>query len=136
MATTNNNDDLLDEAKKLAAIVAETEIGESILAKVKDSASELLHEIEAKSEAIGLGSVVERAVNIAVNQDEKVTSRDLNQDKMVVGDVQMMAQSEINAQAAAARAAMEAEVTKAATAQMDQMNQSVDHDSQSTQSSV
>ena len=115
--TTNNNDDLLDEAKKLAAIIAETEIGESILTKIKDSASGLLHEVEAKADAVGLGSVLDMAVNKA----EKAVGVDLNQDGMKGSNVvntaeanndQVMTQAEIDAQANAARMAMESATVK------------------------
>ena len=115
--TTDNNDDLLGEAKKLAAIIAETEIGQSILDKVKVSATELLHDIEAKADAVGLGS----ALDMAVNKAEKAVDVDLNQDGMKgdsvvesaeVNNDQVMTQAEIDAQANAARMAMESAVVK------------------------
>ena len=90
MITNNTLNDLLDEASKLAGIVAEAEIGESVLGHVKASATELLHEIEAKANTVGLGSTVDNVVNKA----EDMTS------------------AEIDTQANAARMAMESAAVK------------------------
>ena len=90
MTTNNTLNDLLDEASKLAGIVAEAEIGESVLGHVKASATELLHEIESKANTVGSGSTIDNIVN----KDENIT------------------QAEIDTQANAARMAMESAVVK------------------------
>ena len=94
MITTNNDDELINEAKRLAAIVAETEIGVNILNNIKESAGELLHEVEKRVSDQSMGSMINNVANTDVSLVQKE-------------------KEEIDAQAAAARTAIETEVANA-----------------------
>lgn len=76
MNIPTSGDELVDEAKKLAEIVNETEIGKAILDDVADKAKSMLDDIRDKAEGFGLGSAVDGAINKA----EDMSGFDLDQD--------------------------------------------------------
>jgi hypothetical protein len=76
MDIPTNGDELVDEAKKLAEIVAESELGKVILTDVADKANDMLNSVHERADAIGLGGVVDSVVN----QVESKIGIDLDQD--------------------------------------------------------
>ena len=76
MDIPTSGNELVDEAKKLAEIVKESEMAQVILGDVVEKASTMLDGVRDKAEEFGLGGIVDAAVNKA----EDLSGIDIDQD--------------------------------------------------------